>query len=230
VVLALASTCALVSQVRPELAFVDFLAFQRRAHGLLAGGGRWVDPQYPLGYPLAIALLQPLAGDVLLVGKGLAVAAGVVAVLAAQRLRPGAGWLLLGLPATLAWGSTEGTDMAAAGLGLAAIAAADRGRSGWAGAFAAAACLSRYTALAVVPVAFLVSRHRLRFCLLFVACSAPHWAVAALTGASVMPDQSYNLAIAAGRPTRLLSPETLARWPQGIGQAIGMLVRSGSGR
>ena len=221
---------ALLSQVRPGLAFVDFLAFQQRAHGLLVGTGRWVDPQYPLGYPLVVALLQPLVGDVLWVGKALAVAAGVAAVVAAQVLRRGAGWWLLALPATLAWGSTEGTDMAAAALGLAALAAADRGRSGWAGALAAAACLTRYTAVAVVPVAVVLCRHRPRFLVSLLLCSAPHWATALWTGVSVFPDQSYNLAIAAGRPTQLVSVETLLRWPHGIGQAVGMLLRPGQGR
>lgn len=225
------SVLVLGARVRPGLAFVDFLAFQLRAHGLLFGDPRWVDPQYPVGYPLAVAALQPLVGDALVVGKALAVAAGALAVLAAERLRPGAGLWMLALPATLAWGSTEGTDMAAAGLGFAALAAAHTRRPGWAGLLAAAACLSRYTALAVVPVAWWLSAGgRARFLLAFVAGAAPHWAVALATGASVMPDQSYNLAIAAGRPTRLVSVETLQRWPFGVAQAVGMLLRPGVGR
>jgi hypothetical protein len=50
--------------------------------------------------------------------------------------------------------------------------------------------------------------------------TAPHWAVALYTGASLLPDQSQNIAIAAGSPVPLLSIDTLRRWPGGCARAV----------
>ena len=56
---------------------------------------------------------------------------------------------------------------------------------------------------------------------------APHWAVALWTGASVLPDQSYNLAIAAGHPTSLFSWESLLRLPMGALRAAAFSIGDG---
>jgi len=198
----------------PDLRFVDFISFSERSRKLLSGTG-WLQGDYPLGYPALLLLGKRLLGDALLAGKLLAVSAGILAVFAAQRLKGAAAatWLLA-LSALLTWGSTEGTDMPAAALALASLAAvADRSYV-LAGALAGLACMMRYTALAVVPVVLFFSRDRLKVLLAFAAATAPHWGVALAMGASVWPDGSDNVGIAAGHPTRLWSWETLLRWPR----------------
>jgi hypothetical protein len=48
--------------------------------------------------------------------------------------------------------------------------------------------------------------------------------MALFLGRSPLPDQSFNLAIAAGGPTALLSLETLRRWPVGLYGALWMAL------
>ncbi len=205
--------------------FVDFLGFSMRARGLAEGHGRLVDPLYPVGYPAALLAARAVVGDVVLAGKVLAVLAGSAAAgAAAWMLRPAAGLLLIALPVGLAWGSTEGTDMAAAAGCLAGLAAACRGRWATAGGLLGLACLTRYTAFAALPVALLVcgggARGRLRLLATFALATLPHWGLALWLGRSPLPDQSYNLAIAAGgRPTGLWTMDTLARWPAATARA-----------
>ena len=205
--------------------FVDFLGFSMRARGLAEGHGRLVDPLYPVGYPAALLAARAVLGDVVLAGKVLSVLAGSAAAgAAAWMLRPAAGMLLIALPVGLAWGSTEGTDMAAVAGCLAGLAAACRGRWATAGALLGLACLTRYTAVAAVPVALLVcgggARGRLRLLAAFALATLPHWGLALWLGRSPLPDQSYNLSIAAGgRPTGLWTMDTLARWPAATARA-----------
>jgi hypothetical protein len=208
-----------------RLALVDFISFAGRARRL-RDGIDLVHPLYPVGYPAALSALTALVGDVLWAGKVLAVAAGALAIAATARmLGPLPALWLLAQGALLQWGRTEGTDMPAAALSLASLAAATERRPGWAGALAGAACLCRYTGLAVVPVALLLAGRPHIFLGAFVATTAPHWATALFTGASVLPDQTENLSIAAGHGTSLLSAETLQRWPRGIMHATMLAAR-----
>lgn len=216
---------ALIALCQDHVALVDFISFAGRARRL-RGGLDLVHPLYPVGYPAALSGLTALLGDVLWAGKALAVAGGALAVAAAARmLGPLPALWLLGQGALLQWGSTEGTDMPAAALALASLAAAAERRPGWAGALAGAACLCRYTGVAVVPVAMLLAGRPHVFLAALVATTAPHWATALLTGASVLPDQTENLRIAAGHGTTLWSVETLQRWPRGMAHAAAMALR-----
>lgn len=212
---------AAVAAAHPGLRLVDFLAFSVRARALPAADAL-VNPLYPLGYPALLALLQPVAGDVLLVGKVLALLAGVLAVVAAGRwLGAAAGLWLLVQAGLLTHAATEGTDLPAVALVLAGLAAAQRGRPGASGALLALACLVRYTAVAGLPAALLLApRRRLRLLLAFGLATAPHWAVALATGQPVLPDQTVNLVISQGAPdATLLSWQTLERWPGGVARA-----------
>ncbi len=222
----------LLSQAAPLLRFVDFVGFAMRARGLWEGHGRLVDPLYPIGYPALLLATRLLVGDVLLAGKILALAAGVGACLAAARLlRPSAGWLLLGLPVMLVWGPVEGTDVAAAALGLGGLAAAGHKRPALAGLLVAGACMCRYTAIAALPAALLLATGgRLRLLAALGLGLLPHLGLALATGSSPWPDQSYNLAIAAGRPTALWSMDTLRRWPDGLRHAVEAMAAPGLGR
>ena len=216
--------------------FVDFLGFSMRARGLAEGHGRLVDPLYPVGYPVALLAARAVLGDVVVAGKVLAVLAGSAAAgAAAWMLRPAAGLLLVALPIGMAWGSTEGTDMAAAAGCLAGLAAACRGRAATAGLLLGVACLTRYTAVVAVPVALLVcgggARGRVRLMAALVLATAPHWGLALVTGRSPLPDQSYNLSIAAGgRPTGLWTADTLARWPAAATRAAIAALGDGAQR
>lgn len=210
---------ALLAGAEPDLRFVDAVRFAERARALREG--RWLtDGLYPVGYPALLSAAQAVTGEVLVAAKALAVLAGAGAAWAAARLlgAPAALWLVA--QATfLGWAITEGTDLPAFALGLAALAAAAAGRSGLAGGLAAAACLCRYPAVAVLPAVLWLAPARGRVLVAFAVGTAPHWAIALATGASVLPQQELNLTIAAGRPTALWSVETLHRWPAGFGRA-----------
>lgn len=221
----LLAVVVLATLCQDRLAFVDFISFAGRARRLREVTDL-VHPLYPVGYPAVLSALTAVVGDVLWAGKALAVAAGALAIAATARmLGPLPALWLLAQGALLQWGRTEGTDMPAAALSLASIAAATERRPGWAGALAGAACLCRYTGLAVVPVALLLAGRPHVFLGAFVATTAPHWAAALFTGASVLPDQTENLTIAAGHSTTLLSVETLHRWPRGMAHATAMAAR-----
>lgn len=232
VVLAAVVALTVVSALDPALRFVDFLQFSDRAQGLRVGAGL-SHPLYPVGYPAMLSLLQALTGDVLVGGRVLSVLGGALAVLAAARLLgPWVGiWLLVQLQ-TLIWGATEGTDILACGLGLGAIAAVQERRVWVAGALAGAACMVRYTGLAVVPIVVLAGGWR----------PLVSWALVVLpqvglTVASDGPwlDQGSNMAI--GGPGRhhngpltewlhgveRVLPHAVGDWPTRIG-LVGLAV------
>lgn len=217
-VLGVALVLAFVAAAHPGLRFVDFVSFAGRAQRL-SQGQELVNGLYPVGYPALLLLGKLIFGDVLVAGKALGVLAAAGAALAAARLvGPGPALAMAALPACLAWGSVEGTDMPAAALALTALALAER-RPTLAGLAAAAACLMRYTGVAVLPAVLWLSTQRVRTLAAFLAGTAPHWALALALRMPVLPDQSQNLAIGAGAPTPLLSWATLARWPAGLGRA-----------
>lgn len=203
------------------LRFVDFLFFAERAERMPTDWAR-VEPLYPGGYPALLSALHGLTGDVLLGGKLLSVVAGLLAVSALGVLGgPGLALWGLGQAALLQWSATEGTDLPAAACGLAALAAAHRRQPALAGALAGAGCLLRYTGVLALPAVLLtLPGGRLRAGGAFLLSTAPHWLLALLTGQSPWPDQSYNLAIAAGHPTALWSMDTLLRWPSGVQGAV----------
>jgi hypothetical protein len=202
----------------PTLRFVDFIRFSERARQLWLGA-HLTDPLYPIGYPAVLALLAPVCGSALIAGKAISVLSGVILVAAvASRLGGGAAlWVLSGHAMLLA-GTSEGTDLPALSLALAAVLWVERPILS--AALLSGALLMRYTAVAAVPVVLLLSKQRLRTLLTLTVLTAPHWAVALYTGASVLPDQSQNMAIAAGSPVPLLSLDTLRRWPGGFGRAL----------
>ncbi|MFN7147505.1 MAG: hypothetical protein ACK4YP_27305, partial [Myxococcota bacterium] len=210
-----AAVLATLATRHPGLRFVDLIGFSTRARHL---GERLVDPLYPVGYPAVLAAARALGLDVLVAAKALAVAAGAGAAFAAGVLvGPGGAAWMAAQAGALAWGITEGTDLPAAALALGGIAAANARRPGLAGLLVGLACMVRYTAIAAVPVVLALAPSSWRTLLVAVA---PHFVLAALTGASPIPDQSMNLEIGAGRPTPLFSLDTLLRWPGGFARAL----------
>lgn len=208
-----------IAAAHPDLRFVDFLSFANRARRLREGQ-ELVSGLYPVGYPAVLLGFRLVLGDVLVAGKVLAVLAAVGAALAGLRLvGPGPTLAMVALPGFLAWGSTEGTDLPAYALGLGALALA-RERPALAGALAGAACLTRYTGVAVLPAVLLLSPRRGRVLLAFGLATAPHWAVALWLGLPVMPDQSQNMVIGGGGPKLGLLP-TLQRLPANAWRAAG---------
>ena len=208
----------------PGLRLVDFLFFGDRAQQL-GHLDAWLDPLYPVGYPLLLRGLTALTHDALLSGRLLAGAAALLLVDSARRLLgPGAGWLALLSAPLLEGGLTEGTDLPAAACVFAALAAVHERRSGRAGLLLGAALLFRYTAVAAVPIVLFAAPRRGRALGALALATLPHWGVALLLGRSPLPDQSFNLAIAAGAPTSLLSWETLRRWPMGLHGALWMAL------
>lgn len=184
-----------------------------RARTLLTPAAQWVDPLYPLGYPAALRVGHALTGDVLLVGKALSVAGGVLAVAALARwVSPWAGLWLLAQPVLMRWGTTEGTDTIAAALSISALAAA-RSAPRAAGLLLGLGCLTRYTAVTAAPLVWWLSTARAGTLAAFLLATAPHWAVALLLGAPLLPDQSANIAIG-GHTGSLLSPRFLAELPR----------------
>ncbi|MCP4805365.1 MAG: hypothetical protein GY913_00515 [Proteobacteria bacterium] len=224
---------AVLSALDPGLRFVDFLQFSDRAHQLRVGAGL-SHPLYPVGYPAVLSLLQAVFGDVLFAGRVISVAAGVGAVWAAVRLLgPWAGLWLLVQVQTVLWGVAEGTDLLAAGWGLGAIAAAHSKRPWLAGLLAGAACLTRYTGIAVVPV--IVVAAGWRPLVTWAAVVAPQLVLALVTGGPMM-DQGSNMAIGHGPPgqpagpfaqwldgLRRATPHVLGEWPVWLGLA-GLVV------
>lgn len=207
-----------LAAAHPGLRFVDFVRFSDRAQEVLAGE-HLIDRLYPIGYPAMLAGIAPLVGNVLVVGKALSVVcSGVLALVVSSRLGAGAALWVLASHAMLISGSTEGTDLPAAALALSAVVVADRPRT--AAALVGGAVLIRYTALVAVPIVILLSPRRWESLAVFVAAASPHWAVALLTGASLLPDQSENITIAAGAPVPLRSVETAMRWPSGVAHAL----------
>lgn len=209
---------AWAAAAHPALRFVDFVRFSERARDLRAGA-HLTDRLYPVGYPALIAVLAPAVGSALTAGKAVSVgAAALLAGVVARRLGAGAAlWVLSGQAVLLA-GTTEGTDLPALALALAAVLSADRPTR--AGVLLGAALLMRYTAVAAVPVVVALSPDRRRTVTALVVATAPHWAVALATGGNLLPDQRENLTIAAGAPVPLLSWDTARRWPGGFGRAI----------
>ena len=193
----------------PGLRFVDFIAFCDRAQGLPAG---LVDPLYPVGYPAALRLLTELTHSALWSARSLSIAGAVgLAWVLQERIGPIAAAAAATTLGFLAWGSTEGTDMLAASLTLAAVLQRD-----WkAGPLLGAALLVRYTAIAAAPIV-LFSKDWRRW-IGALAVTAPHWLTALVLGEPLLPDQSANLAIGAGgEPPPLISLDTLHRAPMGF--------------
>ena len=211
----------------PGLRLVDFLSFTARGERVLRGEDL-VHALYPVGYPFVLGLLQS-AVDPLTAGRALSLVGGVVAVAATARwLGPVAGLFVLVQPGVLTFGATEGTDLLAVGLGLGALAARSEDRPTVAGVLAGLAALTRYTTAALllallVPTASGNRRSQIRDVGLgiaaFTVTTAPHWATALLTGASLLPDQSRNMAIGASAPVHGLDLDTLLRLPQGLASA-----------
>lgn len=213
-----------VAAAHPGLRLVDFISFSERARRLPEGVDL-VHPLYPVGYPFALGVLRLVFGDILWAGKALSVAAGTgMAGVAGWWLGPFVGVWMVGQPGTMMLGTTEGTDMLAAALSLGCLAAAGHRRPVLAAVLAAMACLTRYTAVVVVPLAWVVAGQPLRFLVVFALASAPHWLLALVTGAPLLPNQAENLAIAAGATGAGQAPEfwtmhTWARWPHGFARA-----------
>ncbi len=208
---------ALLAAAHPGLVFVDFLSFANRARRL-SEGQELVSGLYPIGYPALLLGARALLGDVLVAGKVLSALAGIGAALAAARLAgPGAALAMAAVPGFLLWGSTEGTDLGAAALGLGALAAA-RERPALAGVLLGASCLVRYTGIAALPGVLILAPRRGRALLAFILATAPHWGVALWLGVSPLPDQSQNIAIGGGGPPGAIG-ETLRRLPVGAGRA-----------
>lgn len=211
-----------LAALHPGLRFVDLVAFSARAQIL---SDRLVDPLYPIGYPALLAAAHTLGADVLVAAKGLSVLAGAATAAAATLLvgPAGAAWLLAQTE-PLEWAITEGTDLPAAALCLTAVAAAARRWPWVAGLAAGAACLVRYTSLAVVPIVLVLEPRAWRG---LIVAGLPHFAIAAWAGASPLPDQAMNLQIGAGRHTRFWSLDTLFRWPGGFGRTLLGALRDG---
>lgn len=190
---------AVIAAAHPGLRFVDFLSFANRAFRLREGQDL-VNGLYPIGYPALLLGGRLLLGDVLVAGKALAVLAGLGAALAARRAAgTGPALAMAALPAFLAWGSTEGTDLPAAALGLAAVALAGE-RPALAGLLCGLGCLMRYTGIAALPAVLLLAPSRGRALGAFALATLPHWGLALALGLPLLPDQSQNMAIGAGGP------------------------------
>lgn len=224
-----AGTLGALSALHPHLGFVDFVFFADRAREI-THGNELIDGLYPVGYPALLALGHAALGDVLVSGRVLSVLGGVIAVAAVGRmLGPAAGLWLLAQAALLQWGRTEGTDVLAAGLSLACVAAVHEKRPATAGLLAAGAFLVRYTGLALVPLLLFTGDRRAvaRALVAFVAATAPHWAVAAALGEPMLPQQEHNVAIGAGGVAHVGWIETILRWPWSALHGAGLAVATG---
>lgn len=224
-----------LSLQHPGLRLVDFLGFSTRAHRLLSGEDL-VHPLYPVGYPAVLSVLQWAGVSPIAAGRVISVAAGALAVGVTTRwFGAAAGAWLLVQPVLLTYGTTEGTDLAALSLGLAALWARSTERPVLAGTLAGLATLTRYTSAALLPALLLPplgARHGRRSTVrtvgAFVLATTPHWLVALITGASVLPDQSGNLAIGANAVVHGPGWDTIARLPAGL-QAAAPFLFSGPG-
>ena len=208
------------------LHFVDLVAFSRRARELTAGRGP-TDGLYPFGLPAWLAFAHSAGVALLPAARALSVAAAaLLAATSARRLGlPAAVWLLAQAP-FLTWGSSEGTDMVAAGLSIAAVFCADRPRL--AGLLVGLALSFRWTAAAWLPALALALPAGGRLPALggFVVGVLPHVLGCAFTGTLVLPDQSLNLTIAAGpgAPPPAGPAGIFARMPRGLAEAAPFLV------
>lgn len=203
----------------PGLRLVDFLSFASRPDRLLAGQD-WLNGLYPVGYPALIGAGGAVVGSRFWCARLLAAAAGAGSVYAVARwLHPVLGAWLLAQPLLLQYGATEGTDLPAVALGFGALALAPC-RPLLAGAVLGAGLLVRYTAGAALPAVLLLAGRRgaLRALLGLGLATVPHWGAALVLGRSVLPDQSFNLAVGAGAPTTLAG--AVARWPSGLWRAV----------
>lgn len=219
----------------PGLRLVDFLGFSARGHRLLSGEDL-VHPLYPSGYPALLGLLQAGPFDPITAGRVLSIGAAALAVGVVSRwLGPAAGVWLLVQPVFLTYGASEGTDLPAFALGLTALALRSSKRPALAGAALGLAALTRYTSAALLPVVLwphAEDTHRKRTFGMalgaFIATTLPHWGVALVTGAPVLPDQSSNFAIGANAVVHGLGVDSLARLPSGLASAV-PFVFSGPG-
>ncbi len=213
-----------LSAHHPGLRLVDFLGFAARARRL-GEGQDLVHPLYPIGYPAILALVRPFLGDELLTGRALSIAAGGLAAAATTRAwGPWAGLWLLVQPGFLTFGATEGTDMAAFSLGIAALAARQEERPWLSGLLGGSALMIRYTAIAIVPALLWPTPSGAkatwpRMAAAYGLATAPHWAVSLWTGAPMLPDQSSNLAIGANAVVHGFGLDTLTRVPDGLQRA-----------
>ncbi len=208
------------------LHFVDLVGFSRRARDL-AEGRPASDGLYPLGLPGWLALAHTAGVALLPAARALSVAAGALLCgLLGRRLGLAAALWLLAQAPFLSWGSTEGTDMPAAALCLAAVLLAERPRL--AGLCLGLAMSLRWTAAAwLLPLALALEPGARWRALPFLALGfAPHLVGCLWSGAFVLPDQSLNLAIAAGpgAPPPSGPADLLGRVPRGLVQAASFLL------
>ncbi len=225
---------------RPGISFVDFVGFADRARQL-GDPLAWMHPLYPVGYPALLAAGRAILGDVVLAGEVLGVLSGaLLAGVVARSLGLGAALWILGSGTVLASGVLEGTDLPATALSVTALLLAARAREApdpavaWrcsllAGGVAGAACLVRYTALPV-PLLVLLAAPRRWAALAGVGVGiAPHVVGAWIAGASPLPDQRGNLAIAVGHHASPWALDTLRRWPGGFARALGLAAGGPAG-
>lgn len=226
---------AAVSYNHPGLRLVDFLGFSTRGNRLL-GGEDLINPLYPAGYPFVVGVLQSALESPILAGRILSIlAAGLTALVTARWLGPIAALWLAVQPVLLTFGSTEGTDLAAFSLALAAVWARSNRHPVAAGVLIGLAALTRYTAAAAFPVVLLPAlteprkqQSTAKVLGAFLLTTTPHWAVALATGAPVLPDQSGNFAIGANAVVHGFGWDTLVRMPAGLAAAV-PFVFSGPG-
>lgn len=187
---------ALLGAEWPGVRHVDFVQFSGRARAL-AQGERLFDGLYPAGYPAALLVLALACRDALVAGKVMSVLAGAGLTGAVARWLgvPAALWLAVQV-AFQQWATTEGTDLPAAALSLAAVLTAADRRPILCGVLCGLGCMARYTGAAAVPVVLALSRDR-RTVLALAAVVAPHFLGAAIEGQWPWPRQELNLAIGA---------------------------------
>jgi hypothetical protein len=208
------------------LHFVDLVGFSRRARDLTEGRPP-SDGLYPLGFPGWLALAHATGVGLLPAARLLSVGAGtLLCALVARRLGVAAAAWLLAQAVFLRWGSSEGTDLPAAALSLAALFFADRPRL--AGLCLGLALSLRWTAAAwVLPLALLLRPgDRLQALPGLAAGLLPHLIGCAWSGTFVLPDQSLNLAIASGpgAPPPMGVGGVLGRVPRGLAEAAPFLL------
>ena len=229
-----------LASAHPGLQQVDFLSFSGRARRLPTGED-WLNPLYPSGYPILLWMGHFTGLNLLWVGKTISVLSASWALwMIGRNLHPMAGIWLLAHAAWLKWGSTEGTDVLAAGLSIAAVLAAEQGRSRTAGTFIGLGCMVRYTALGAIPIVLAMLWMRAspeqripqmrEWAKRFFIFTLPHWLAALILWRSPLPDQGFNLAIGAGSPTELWSLDTVKRWPQGAYLALKMSLEDWTAR
>lgn len=210
-----------IAALHPGLRFVDMVSFSARAQDL-ASGLPARDGLYPLGYPAFLVLAHALSLDVLVAGKAMAVgAAAGLAVATSTRLGPLAAlWLIVQVP-VVQWGTTEGTDMLAAGLSLSALLVSRHGMTS--GVLLGLALSTRWTAAAFVVPLLLLSPARGRALAGLALGLLAHLVPAAWSGSAPWPDQGLNAAIAGGG-------SVLARLRAGLGEVPPVLLPDAASR